>query len=230
MERPILFRGSMVRAILDGRKTQTRRVLKQQPTWENRGIPGITDAIIQWKIPHIDACPYGLLGDRLWVRETWALNHIGWGFSKTRDMAKLNEKIPDLKQFLVYRADGEWRDQFEQVDGAIPPWRPSIFMPRWACRLTLEIMNVRVERLQDISEEDAEQEGVIIPPFFPPVHGGFRCVMEDGETPKYRAAFGEFDPYRLHFSRLWDEINGGGPKAWAQNPWVWVVEFKRVKP
>lgn len=213
-ERPILFIGSMVRAILDGRKTQTRRVIKGVPRWvtsfgkscftpispsgvwlqvSGRGIhPDFGPA------EHFFRFPYGDRGNRLWVRETWAMNCItyGWGkIPKTRP--------PDLSE-LAYRADGEWEEQFEQVDGLRPPWRPSIFMPRWASRITLEITGVRVERLQEISEGDACADG------------GYSPITRDCKAPKFR--------------ELWDSVNADRGFGWAANPWVWVIEFKRVVP
>jgi len=173
-ERPILFSGPMVRAILEGRKTQTRRVVKPQPAH----IPGIGTVL------NIDtitgrACPYGNPGDRLWVREAWA--HRRW---------MLGDASPNPT--TVYRADGE------DLKGCAR-WRPSIHMPRWASRIALEVVSVRVERLQDISEEDAKAEGIdwVI---------GYRSRIP-------------------LFSALWERINGLG--SWNANHWVWVVEFKR---
>jgi len=174
-ERPILFSGPMVRAILDGRKTQTRRILKPQPictandNWDIRS-EGV------WK------CPYGQPGDRLWVRETWR-RHYG---------------------SVNYRADHE--------DGAgHMRWRPSIHMPRWASRITLEITDVRVQQLQDITVTDIYAEG------FDPW----------GDTQTRTADFGDVSHVYEWYASLWDKING--PGAWNANPWAWAITFRRVE-
>lgn len=173
-ERPILFSAPMVRALLDGRKTQTRRVVKPQPTATReeairtygKGGTFILEAGFFGV-----RCPYGQLGDRLWVRETWGA----------------------CAGSPVYRAD----DNATCPDGG--RWKPSIHMPRWASRITLEVTGVRVERLQDISEEDAIAEGV----------------------PEQRG-----DPWA--FQCLWDSINGARERcSWAANPWVWAITFSR---
>jgi len=140
-ERPIIFSDEMVRAILAGEKTQTRRVMKPQPV-------NLVDAI-QW-----EKCPQGIPGDRLWVRETWAAP----GYLDHRKPSDIEDWNP-----ILYRADGFIARQFEVGWSwhafMFGRWRPSVFMPRWASRINLEIVNVRVERLQDISEEDAKAEG-----------------------------------------------------------------------
>ena len=170
-ERPILFSGAMVRAILEGRKTQTRRALNRNKLYNGFAFDD----------PRIArACPYGQPGDRLWVRETWHL----WG--------------PPEHQILAYRADYEDPDSYT--------WRPSIFMPRGYSRLMLEVVGARVERVQDISETDAIAEGM--------------------QSPGIPAA----TTNRAAFARLWDEINGARGYGWEANPWVWVVEFKKVRP
>ena len=179
-ERPILFSGEMVRALVAGRKTQTRRVVKysRRPVQGADGVWYDADGIH----PGVPLrFPYGAPGDRLWVRET---------FSVTDDA-------------LYLRADGE---EFEGPDGdhVEPKWKPSIHMPRWASRLTLEVVAVRVERLQDISEADALAEGVTL-------RGSTRFENEA----------------RLAFKQLWESINGA--ESWAQNPWLWVIEFKKLE-
>lgn len=216
-ERPILFSGPMVRAILEGRKTQTRRVVKPQPPSkfpfaQDGTLGGITafwwtdkdidlDDIAWW--PGYDdqdavKCPYGSPGDRLWVRETWC--HIG---SHTGPHTGVRT-IEDVR----YKADG---------DGYV--WRPSIFMPRWASRITLEIVSVRVERLQDISEEDAETEGYERETFY-------RELDKLSIARKLNRLTGvERMPAQSWFIDLWESINGAG--SWEANPWVWVIEFKR---
>ena len=175
-ERPILFSGPMVRAILDGRKTMTRRVVKPQ------------SLIISGHPPRsIRQCPYGAPGDRLWVRETFAhLTHNDTGEGEG----------------YIYRADG-WDDDVK--------WKPSIFMPRWASRITLEITDVRVERLQDITNGDAITEGVWT---ISPNKG--RDYMDGGST---------ICPCGL-FRSLWEKINGR--ESWDNNPWVWVIEFRKI--
>jgi hypothetical protein len=203
-ERPILFSAEMVRAILAGRKTQTRRVIKPVPTFNGGGTCHDADALQQdyvephWVFPKI--CKYGAPGDTLWVRETWCL------------------KQPLRFPSVHYRADGEHvvlddGDGFTAVnkDGSEKsPWRSSIHMPRWASRITLRITDVRVERLQDISEGDARAEGCPYPPEWA---GRF---MDRDETAK------------TWFKSLWNHIHG--PDAWQENPWVWVISFERVKP
>lgn len=201
-ERPILFSAPMVRAILDGRKTQTRRVMKVQPgdvLWRSNGRDWLwldnDDGPLTEPAPCI-RCPYGVPGDRLWVRETWA-------------------KPGEVGDSIEYRADND--------DPLAGRWRPSIHMPRWASRITLEVTGVRVERLQDISEDDARAEGI-------------REVTKDGVVKKYCVYdLGDHSstpwdqmPRRAvaAYAALWNDINGKG--AFLSNPWVWVVEFRRL--
>ncbi|MFY9288977.1 MAG: hypothetical protein WAO98_10810 [Alphaproteobacteria bacterium] len=218
-ERPILFSGPMVRAILDGRKTQTRRAIKRYNIYGPNPPGGIwdwrdTNKNNMWigahggdlKFKDTSAarfCPYGKSGDKLWVRETWA---------------------DPNDQVVIYRAN--WRedamlrglDNIPLTDQDIK-WRPSIHMPRWASRIKLEISSIRVERLQEISEDDAFAEGVQLPV----------CKNDDGTTSRLIPVTRKYVP-KTHtakefYASLWEEINGKG--AWAQNPWVWVVEFRR---
>ncbi len=192
-ERPILFSGDMVRAILDGRKTQTRRVIKPQPY----SVSPVTNTPF-WEEGSLN-CPYQI-GDRLWVRETWALNPY----------------LLELPAY-VYRAD------YEPLSDILIKWKPSIHMPRSASRITLEITGVRVERLQDISEQDAIAEGIE------------SAQLPNEETCKlrwkdYQAKFikcGFFSSIDS-FKSLWDSINVQ-KHPWESNPWVWVVEFKILK-
>lgn len=197
-ERPILFSGAMVRAILGGLKTQTRRVFKFK---ETNQVPSHPDKLDFTNYSPIH-CPYGKPGDRLWVRETW--NHYD-----------LWTPGPEGYGKAVYRATDE--------PGKEVGWRPSIFMPRWASRINLEITNVRVERLNDISAEDVVAEGVDLhpdnitrdlEPYFPEPTDD---LIDDAWTAYYRTGFAE----------LWDKINGK-KQPWSSNPWVWVVEFKKV--
>ena len=167
-ERPILFSGPMVRAILDGRKTQTRRPYNPKagfPREDGEVTPTTADAWTDY-----GPCPLGQPGDRLWVRETWTQNTSG---------------------VVWYRADGH-----PIADGL---WRPSIHMPRWASRITLEITHVWVERVQDITEDGAIREGMVRVD---------RC-----------------SPFQM-FRDTWQSIYG----TWDANPFVWAVEFRRVKP
>ena len=184
-ERPILFSAPMVRAILAGTKTQTRRVLRDGTWWtKEHGVIRMAPAGLACTGFAPVPCPYGSPGDRLWVRETWARNEDQ--LSDTR-----------MDTSLVYRADGETR---AKDNGTDKPWRPSIHMPRWASRITLEIAGVRVERLQDISTADCWAEGIAASPDVDPVH-------------EYRD--------------LWESING--PGSWDANPWCWVLEFRRAQ-
>lgn len=241
-ERPILFSGEMVRAILDGRKTQTRRIVKPQPRGDFNGpheyeqtrigrrgdeypgptVFGIHDQDGEWGI----VCPYGHPGDRIWVRETWQQSVA------TRDKQRKTIEAPTPGIGLLhYRAT---------YDSDEPPcWRPSIHMPRWASRITLEITGVRCERLNEISEADALAEG-----------------CEESWTEQWWQGYREFDGGLMHqqatgdvppawmiepkpintdhlrrsakdgFRLLWESINGAG--WWNANPWVWALAFKRI--
>ncbi|EPM55904.1 hypothetical protein A264_21769 [Pseudomonas syringae pv. actinidiae ICMP 19071] len=189
-ERPILFSAPMVRAILSGQKTVTRREVKK-PAALDCLAAGFEPAFLA--LPgNADLCPYGRVGDRLWVREAWQAD------------AQVNEIAPrelSLGEPIQYPADGASR---QTGCSMITPGktRPSIHMPRWVCRILLEITDVRVERLNDISQEQAEHEGV-------------DCDMSAWT-------------FRDHFQKLWESING--VESWNANPWVWVVEFRRVNP
>jgi len=189
-EKPILFSGDMVRAILEGTKTQSRRIVKPQPDIAVPGpIPGsgvcgrFTPEDEKFgRLGKTIPCPYGHPGDRLWVRETWAMAH---GLPPESH----------LRHQVLYAAD--------YAPGMLGcPARPSIHMHRWASRITLEITGVRLERLQEISDADALAEG---------------CSAADMKSGDCLASV---------YARLWDQING--PGSWAANPWVWVIEFKRL--
>lgn len=231
ISRPILFSGPMVRAILEGRKTQTRRIVKPQPDGEFFGPKiyhpsvtnrrgdlrpgaeqfGIFDTCGEWSI----TCPYGKPGDRLWVREAHAIY---------RDAHARDEGY----EVILYRADAAayWNmhplDHIEAEFNPLrdtsdyePKWTPSIHMPRWASRITLEITRVRVERLQEISREDVRREGV------PETAGDWdQCPMIGHEW--------DNRTYCEQWQWLWEKING--PESWAANPWVWVIEFKVITP
>ena len=189
----------MVRAILDGHKTQFRRAVKgaEKETWQG-GECGIRDPYVYWNIGgRAHRCPYGQPGDRLWVRETF--------FHEPEEYDYVSGRVR-LKPVSLYRADGhgDW----------IGKWTPSIYMPRWASRIDLELVSVRVERLNEISEGEAEAEGVE------------RLV----NAPKFFHGYGKKGPNwhrtaRESFQSVWQSING--PGSWGDQ-WVWVVEFKRV--
>lgn len=191
-ERPILFSAPMVQAILAGQKTQTRRVIRLRHDADVVVVDGRV-----WKPARVDYsgyvdCPYGQPGDRLWVRETWA-------------QARAARHDQPLRDVIAYAADREsMADLFGIPDRR---WRPSIHMPRWASRITLEVTGVRVERLRDITPADAMAEGVTVPSW-------------DGTT--------EALIYVEAYRDLWEQIHGAG--AWRANPWVWVVEFRRIEP
>ncbi|ECI2509817.1 hypothetical protein AH654_12005 [Salmonella enterica subsp. enterica serovar Paratyphi B] len=202
-ERGMIFNAEMVNAILSGRKTQTRRPIK----WKQTRFTEIAERDDGSLWPWAEdcerggdiwfACPYGEIGDHIWVRETFRVH------SRATDVAT-----------LVYRASvrNSWTEQTHRVPVAVcnkpatpEKWTPSIHMPRWASRITLEITDVRVERLRGLSEEDAKSEGII------PSAGG---VLPGWE-------------YRINFRDLWMDIYG--TDNWEANPWVWVIEFKRVE-
>jgi len=208
-ERPILFSAPMVRALLEGRKTQTRRPVKAKhaadvDAWHFDGG--------SWRMgvhgeggPTADmggiACPYGQPGDRLWVRETFVFR--------------------SKHERFYYRADHPVYDPYAHYG-----WLPSIFMPRKASRITLEVTEVRVERLHDISEGDAKAEGARRFDDLPDPHPygiGARWSMAEPANTEHCLGTA-----RMAFANLWESINGSG--SWALNPWVWVISFRRVTP
>ncbi len=192
--KPMIFSTPMVRAILDGKKTQTRRVIKPQPDGEIKAnIPyefygTKTERIFTDTKAYLAPCS---VGDILWVRETWG--------------------VPiSLAGDIIYKADFVDR-KAPLADGE--KWRPSIFMPREAARIFLRVKNVRVERLQEITEEDARAEGV------KPIRSALgQIYVQDDHSIGYRLAFEE----------LWNEINAKRGYGWDTNPWVWVIEFERI--
>lgn len=196
-ESPIIFSTAMVQAILDGKKTQTRRIIKPQPHDDpSSSMPWVDDGPTPsgaGRCGHsltTSECPYGQPGDRLWVRETWAENP-----------GKMYHDDPEV----VYKTD------FDGFYSTLEPWgkwKPSIHMPRWASRITLAITKIRVERLNDISEADTLAEGIA------PDNDNF-------------AAGGTWRNGRSVYQELWESIYGNG--SWAENPWVWVIEFEVVK-
>lgn len=241
-ERPILFSGEMVRALLDGLKTQTRRVAKFQPIEPgfNLGFSGVSAGHFCTDVPssgHVlysrrgDGvweqrtkplhCPYGQPGDRLWVRETWG--------QSARDRVLYRASPDDV---AAIAREEEWVSQ--------PRWRPSIHMPRWASRITLEITDVRVERVQEISEEDAKAEGVYWqePTEDDRAWARKRFGSDDDMTgvwvaPGTDCGYGPKEHrQRWHvtargaFEFLWDSINAKRGYGWDANPWVWALSFR----
>ena len=205
-QRPIIFSALMVQAILAGRKTQTRRALKIQPSenWKpesygevHKMINGHPDSdkvmghgYCNYEGDEAYACKFGKVGDQLWVRETFAI-------------------YGDVNKCVIhYRANYP-----NHVGRSGMGYKPSIHMPRWASRILLEITDIRVERLQDISEADAVAEG---------------SSKSHPSIDKVSQTFGFADWPRSWFAQTWDHINGTG--SWEANPWVWVVEFKVVEP
>jgi len=258
-ERPILFNAEMVRAILDGRKTQTRRIVRfaSKPNnntdgfmlciphqgaprhWQNKfGLMYESVHAMSADKPLYDftACPYGDIGDRLWVREThcWADElHVGY----TREPAIT----------IGYKADLSAKEMGVSLDTAywnwdMVKWRPSIHMPRWVSRINLEVMDVRVERVQEISEEDAIAEGVsklfdewVIGMTKPLDEYGYRNYLWHGQgdiTSKqidsWEHQYSGYDTAAGSFSSLWEKINARRGYGWDSNPFVWVVDFNVI--
>ncbi|EAO1258419.1 hypothetical protein JGX82_003877 [Salmonella enterica] len=209
-ERGMIFNAEMVRAILDGKKTQTRRPIK----WKQTRFTEIAERDDGSLWPWAEdcerggdiwfACPFGEVGDRIWVRETWQVIHDHIDESSHVEYRTYAPSIPKEKDRYWHAVYAEHFGDESREDRGFP-WRPAIHMPRWASRITLEITDVRVERLRGLSEEDAKSEGII------PSAGG---VLPGWE-------------YRINFRDLWMDIYG--TDNWEANPWVWVIEFKRVE-
>lgn len=223
-ERPILFNADMVRAILEGRKTQTRRPVKPQPTTNKIKEKNSLTIYSEWKGASLtdkkdwflSQCPYGHPGDRLWVRETFALESTYENPGENlptdgRPVKKVGEPgLDESELFPHYRAtEPDCELWFEDDESGDPKmrWTPSIHMPRWASRILLEITNIRVERVQQISEKDAWREGRR--PHAQP------CGQTVGANPSGIERFAD----------SWNRIY---PGSWDRNDWVWVVEFKVV--
>lgn len=209
-ERGMIFNGEMVRALLSGRKTQTRRPIKWKQTRfteigereDGSKWPWSEDAEHACDFWH--PCPFGAVGDRIWVRET---------FCTVDDTQYGGEKWVDYRATPKFEASHPAGWDSAPNDAESLKWRPSIHMPRWASRILLEITNVRVERLNAISEEDSQAEGMELT--------GWRPTYSDPDSG------GEvWTPYD-NFAQLWECIYGEG--SWKANPWVWVIEFKRVE-
>ncbi|MDD3029840.1 MAG: hypothetical protein PHS57_06145 [Alphaproteobacteria bacterium] len=197
--KPILFSGPMVRSIRDECKTETRRVVRPQPKHIQQLRDGrfetSPDGGFDWGVEYIES-PYQT-GDILWVRETWA------SFKVASPVRAIPEDFNGVS--YIYRAD-----DVRNSDGSAIKWRPSIFMPRAAARLFLWVTDVRVERVQEISEDDAWREGVTMDD-----------VLSLGCTPD--------DPAKCVFSGIWDDLNAKRGYGWDVNPWVWVYTFERIE-
>jgi len=208
-ERPILFAGDMVREILAGGKTQTRRVVMPQPDFaaQPRWTFGPGHSGEGWYCSETEypdegsvyyECPYGIPGDRLWVRETWATHNILDG----KPPREASEDAP-----VWYKAGGQVKNSRPYIRTTRGSWRPSIHMPRWMSRITLEVTSVHVERIRDIGREpaDALAEGI--------------QLRGDSTAAPFNAV--------SDFAALWDRINERRGFGWKVNPWVWVVKFRR---
>jgi hypothetical protein len=225
-ERPIIFSAPMVRAILDGRKTQTRRIIKPQPRWDDPvwwwdDKPFVSDEAMADHLFHnvygAHGTPYGSVweegGDRLWVRETFRdlcmIWKTGWCGCGSKEQYPKNHKV-------AYRATDTGIYIDDDQPNVLPlTWRSPIHMPRWASRITLEITDVRVQRVQEIGRDGRKAVD----------------VLAEGITPEQIANeqkwFHPDDSPALAFARLWEAVNGKG--SWESNPWVWAITFKRVQ-
>ena len=233
IERGMIFNGEMVRAILDGRKTQTRRVMKPQPDpcppprgghwWPSNIFRTMLHVEKEmqngeggWGGLVGDACPFGDIGDRIWVRETF--QGPLFDFEQMEAYQEDSSKF-QKPEFCVYKADGKPTPEFFDADENLHCcWRPSIHMPRWASRLLLEITDVRVERLNGISETDAEAEGIDMEALLDS-QDCYDCIADHNMTGRPTATGA--------FKYLWESIYGSD--SWHANPWVWVIEFKRIE-
>ena len=263
--KPMLFSAEMVRAILDGRKTQTRRVVKPQPTegglhwvtacggdfaaWQDACL--LLDEHSEYGGPCQRTCPYGKPGETLWVRETWCAHWNAPPYDAPQSYRIVTgDELPPINQEngdLYQPAPSDIMTVWYGAQGDKPlhmKWKPSIHMPRWASRITLRITDIRVERLQDITEDDARAEGCEARPFPGPWWQGYRD-FGDGDL-IHQQAIGETAPdwmiepkkmpptpwldlsARDGFRSIWMGLHA--PGAWEANPWVWVVAFERVKP
>lgn len=213
-DRGMIFNGEMVRALLSGRKTQTRRPVKFPVHDKNLGCELAGNELAgELSAGNYLNSAFGKPGDRIWVRETFQ----GPLFDYDLMDSYCKDPTPFEKpEFCVYKADGVPAPEFYDADDELHCcWRPSIHMPRWACRILLEITNLRVERLNAISEEDARAEGII--------DGG---CLNCGEPEPCGCANPEPDATDA-FAYLWQSIYG--QENWNANPWVWVISFKRVE-
>lgn len=255
-ERPILFSTSMVQAILEGHKTQTRRIIRVPPldflpSYKFGVGVGLNNTWTWWYTPDPAEsakpfrCKYGIPGDQLYVRESWRI--VGWGegdwkieykdgTSKWFDCPEEVTEVWESEHCIQCSDDCDKAglligpdDTYILKDGIVPTrWRPSIHMPRWASRIQLEIVSVRADRLQEISRDDAFCEGISpINPYKtdPDLPPGLPAVFPDYQD---KRNWFMADPVRS-FQSLWDSINAGRGFGWDTNPWVWVIEFRRIK-
>lgn len=225
-EHAILFSPPMVRALLDGSKSQTRRVVKPQPKMYEPGQDvGLSDYTCDMLV-----CPYGQPGHRIWVRETfyafgrWETRHSA---KKKRDEWHFVDMTVECDRHHQYAADNPDVPLAKGRGGGLPGWykRPAIFMPRAACRILLKITGVRMERLDKCSAADARAEGLV----------SYEHFWRDSEYPLPDAAYEPFrgSPVRYSdpiaaYAALWESINGAD--IWNADPWVWCIEFSRVAP
>ena len=240
-ERGVLFSAPMVRALLAVAKTQTRRLVKLREfgpsttrgyDWTFRDKRALwNDVGTKWLI---ERCPYGVPGDRLWVRETHAKFAVG-------------DRGGIVPQCVAYRATCDADGSFDYVNNGdeimhlkVTKWTPAIFMPRWVSRITLEVTEVRVQRLQDISEEDARAEGplfaidqeqtVLFPGLTAERNTGCSACQGDGRGIAelcHDSTRGKRRPFACWYATVWDAINGTG--SWERNPWVFAISFKRME-
>jgi hypothetical protein len=237
-EHPIIFNGEMVRAILDGRKTQTRRIMKPQPKptpddyygkkghqWPSKKhqsmlhVEGeLQNGYGNWNGLASDACPLGAVGEHLWVRETFCIGKY-----------EAEDKLPGYGGEELYISQCLGDDDVIYKQHAVDigcnileaTWKPSIHMPRSACRIILQITNIRVERLQEINEQDASAEGMTFTDFGLNQFGN----QQPGWLWRKSSSHEEcLCSAKFAFANLWTSIYGG--RAWSDNPWVWVIEFK----
>lgn len=227
-ERPILFSAPMVRSIMDGKKSQTRRAIRFQPPSDEFKLSRLMDTTDSDKRKHIGKlhwvkidgvniadetidyfnCPHGIPGDRLWVKETTIIAPAHWNDGSDSNCVD-KEGCKRIVQYIATEPNTDGADDYKLKK------TPSIFMPRWASRILLEITNVRVERLNDISEEDAISEGCFKFPF-----------RDDHAYTFYENDKSGHATHTGAYRKLWESINGKG--SWDINPWVWCINFKRI--
>lgn len=210
-ERPILFSAEMVKAILEGRKTQTRRIIKK---------PNLLQAIEEWseenpykkELSDAQKCPYGQVGDRLWIRENFKVSNIDEGYQNqfVIDDFEAPACVVEYEDGSKRKIELEHSEYLQAVRANKKKKSPSIHMPRWASRIILEITDIRIERLQDITEQDAIAEG---------------C---DNSKSEAAINIGWYEKSKRAFERLWDGINKERGFDWSTNPYVWVIEFRRI--